>query len=154
VDPVPAELDTKSASLRFVRVPPVVARLPARPRRGFFRLDPQLVAIGVLGGVLSGLLGVGGGIVMVPLLVLWARYGQRDAHAASLGAIIPISIAGIATYGIAGKVHVGPALALAAGAVFGARVGAGLLARLDERVLKGVFGFFLLAVAGFMGVRG
>ena len=85
--------------------------------RRLLRLDPELVAIGVLGGVLSGLLGVGGGIIMVPLLVFWARYGQRAAHAASLGAIIPISIAGIATYGIAGKVHLAPALALAAGSV-------------------------------------
>jgi uncharacterized membrane protein YfcA len=111
------------------------------------RLDGQLVVIGVVGGVLSGLLGVGGGIVMVPLLVLWAHYGQRDAHAASLGAIIPISIAGIATYGIAGEVRVGPAIALAAGSIFGAQIGTGLLARLDERVLKTVFGVFLLAVA-------
>ena len=69
------------------------------------RLDPKLLAIGAGGGLLSGLLGVGGGIVMVPLLVLWAAYSQREAHALSLGAIIPISIAGIATYGVAGEVH-------------------------------------------------
>jgi hypothetical protein len=112
------------------------------------------VAIGLLGGVLSGLLGVGGGIVMVPLLVLWAHYGQRDAHAASLGAIIPISIAGIATYGIAGEVKLGPAVALAAGSIAGARVGAGMLAQLDERILKTVFGAFLLGVAGLLAVRG
>jgi hypothetical protein len=118
------------------------------------RLDRELVAIGIIGGLLSGLLGVGGGIVMVPLLVLWARYGQRDAHAASLGAIIPISIAGIATYGVAGHVKVGPATALAVGSVVGARVGAGMLARIDERLLKAVFGVFLVAVAALMGVRG
>jgi uncharacterized membrane protein YfcA len=116
-------------------------------------IDRKLVAIGVLGGLLSGLLGVGGGIVMVPLLVLWARYGQRDAHAASLGAIIPISIAGIATYGIAGEVKVGPALALTAGSVVGARLGAGMLARIDERVLKAVFGFFLIGVAVLLAVK-
>ena len=58
----------------------------------------------------------------------------------SLGAIIPISIAGIATYGIAGEVRVGPAIALAAGSIFGAQLGAGMLARIDERVLKFVFG--------------
>ena len=123
------------------------------PVRRLLRLDPQLVAIGVLGGILSGLLGVGGGIIMVPLLVFWARYGQRDAHAASLGAIIPISIAGIATYGVAGKVHLAPALALAAGSVLGARLGAGLLARIDERLLKTVFGAFLLGVSILMAVR-
>jgi hypothetical protein len=125
-----------------------------RPRSGSVRIDRELVAIGVVGGFLSGLLGVGGGIVMVPLLVLWARYGQRDAHAASLGAIIPISIAGIATYGVAGHVKVLPAAALIAGSVVGARVGAGLLVRLDERILKTVFGVFLVAVAVLMGVRG
>jgi uncharacterized membrane protein YfcA len=117
------------------------------------RIDRELIAIGLLGGLLSGLLGVGGGIVMVPLLVLWAGYPQRDAHAASLGAIIPISIAGIATFGAAGDVRVLPALALAAGSVAGARVGAGLLTRLDERALKIVFGLFLVGVAVVLAVR-
>src|SRR3989440_12168353 len=96
-------------------------------------LGPRLLAIGIWGGLLSGLLGVGGGIVMVPLLVLWAGYAQRDAHAASLAAIIPISVAGILTYGIAGEVKLGPAAALAAGSIFGAQLGAGLLASLPER---------------------
>lgn len=90
---------------------------------------------------------------MVPLLVLWAGYRQRDAHAASLGAIIPISIAGILTFGIAGRVHWVDAFALALGAVVGAGLGAGLLARSDERVLKIVFGCFLVAAALAMAVR-
>jgi uncharacterized membrane protein YfcA len=133
---------------RVLRAPGAVAE-----RQSQRLLEPQLVVIGVAGGLLSGLLGVGGGIVMVPLLVLWAGYGQRDAHAASLGAIIPISIAGILTYGVAGRVHWLDALALAVGAVAGARVGAGLLARIDERTLKIVFGCFLVAVAATMGIR-
>jgi hypothetical protein len=119
-----------------------------------FRLDPKLIAIGLGGGLLSGLLGVGGGIVMVPLLVLWAGFAQRDAHATSLGAIIPISIAGIATYGAAGVVRYGTALALAAGSVLGAPIGARLLSRMDERMLKIVFGVFLIAVSVLLGVRG
>lgn len=117
------------------------------------RLDPRLVAIGVAGGVLSGLLGVGGGIVMVPLLVLWAGYAQRDAHAMSLGAIVPISIAGVVTYGAAGEVRPFEAIALSIGAIVGARVGAGLLSRLGERFLKLAFGVFLVAVAVLMAVR-
>ena len=103
--------------------------------------------------VAEGPLGVGGGVVMVPLLVLWAGYGQRDAHAASLGAIIPISVAGILTFGIAGRVHWLDAAALAVGAVAGARLGAGLLARIGERPLKIAFGCFLLTVALTMGLR-
>jgi len=78
-------------------------------------LDWKLLVIGLGGGLLSGLLGVGGGLIMVPLLVLWVAYGQREAHAMSLGAIIPISIAGIATYGVAGQVHYLDAVGLAAG---------------------------------------
>jgi hypothetical protein len=129
-----------------------VATDGARGRR--LRVDRELVAIGVVGGLLSGLLGVGGGIVMVPLLVFWAGFGQRQAHALSLGAIIPISIAGIATYGIAGQVRYGPALALAAGSIAGAQVGAGMLAKIDERLLKAIFGLFLVSVAVLMAVRG
>ena len=91
---------------------------------------------------------------MVPLLVLWAAYSQREAHAISLGAIIPISIAGIATYGVAGEVRYWQALGLAAGSIVGARIGAGFLARIDERLLKIVFGTFLVGVAALMGARG
>ena len=125
-----------------------------RERLHSLALDPKLLAIGVGGGLLSGLLGVGGGIIMVPLLVLWAGYAQRDAHAISLGAIIPISMAGIVTYGVAGEVRWGTAVGLAAGAIVGARIGAGFLARIDERLLKIVFGVFLVGVAVLMGVRG
>ena len=119
--------------------------VPARRHPLLLWLDPQLVAIGVAGGVLSGLLGVGGGIVMVPLLVLWARVPQRDAHAVSLGAISPISVAG--------KVRPAEALALAAGSLLGARIGANALARIEERPLKLVFGLFLGAIAALMLVR-
>jgi hypothetical protein len=117
------------------------------------RLDPKLVAIGLGGGLMSGLLGVGGGIVMVPLLVLWAGYAQRSAHAISLGAIIPISIAGIATFGVAGEVRYGTAIGLAAGSIAGARIGAGFLARIDERLLKIVFGAFLVGIAVLTAAR-
>ena len=116
-------------------------------------LDWKLLVIGLGGGLLSGLLGVGGGMIMVPLLVLWAAYGQREAHAISLGAIIPISIAGIATFGFAGEVHYWDAVGLAAGSIFGAAVGARLLTRIDERLLKIIFGVFLIGIAVVVGVR-
>src|SRR5437660_12930076 len=93
-------------------------------------VDHRLIAIGGAGGFLSGLLGVGGGVIMVPLLVLWTGFRQREAHAVSLGAIIPISLAGVITYGAAGEIRVGYGLAIAAGSIVGARLGAGLLARI------------------------
>ena len=132
---------------REFRLRPVLAR----PR--LLALEPRLVAIGVAGGILSGLLGVGGGIVMVPLLVFWAGYAQRDAHAISLAAIIPISCASVLTYGIAGEVRPWEALALAVGSIAGARIGAGALARMRDRPLKLVFGIFLAAVAVLMLVK-
>ena len=124
-----------------------------RLRSRSLALDPKLLAIGLGGGLLSGLLGVGGGVVMVPLLVLWAGYRQREAHAVSLGAIIPISVAGIATYGVAGEVRWWQALGLAAGSIVGAPIGARLLARMDERLLKVVFGTFLVGIAALLGAR-
>jgi uncharacterized membrane protein YfcA len=114
------------------------------PRR---RLDRRLVTIGGIGGLLSGLLGVGGGLIMVPLLVLWAGFRQRDAHAMSLGAIIPISLASVITFGAAGEVRVGYAIALTIGSMAGARVGAGLLSRIPERPLKIFFGLFVAGAA-------
>jgi len=132
---------------------PVSAVLPtpesdARTRNFYVKL----AAIGFVGGLFSGLLGVGGGVVMVPLLVIWAAYGQRNAHAVSLGAIIPISIAGVITFGAAGEIRVWEALALAVGSIAGAHAGARLLARIDERQLKLAFGTFLLLVAALMAV--
>lgn len=112
----------------------------------------RLGAIGLSGGVFSGLLGVGGGVVMVPLLVLWGRYGQREAHVASLGAIVPISAAGVLAFGAAGEVRPKEAAALALGAIAGAQVGARLLARARERTLKLGFGVLLLLVAALMAV--
>jgi uncharacterized membrane protein YfcA len=114
----------------------------------------RYVVTGLLGGVFSGLLGIGGGTVMVPLLVLWSRRSQRQAHAMSLAAIIPISLAAVIVYGGAGQVNVVDAVALCAGAIVGARTGAGLLARAPERALKGAFGVFMLVAAVSISLRG
>ncbi|MQA72908.1 MAG: TSUP family transporter [Solirubrobacterales bacterium] len=108
--------------------------------------------IGLTGGLFSGLLGIGGGTVMVPLLVLWAGCEQRVAHAMSLVAIIPISAAAVLVYGGAGEVDPAAAVALSLGAVFGARLGASLLTRAPERVLKAAFGVFMLVAAALIAV--
>jgi uncharacterized membrane protein YfcA len=109
---------------------------------------------GMLGGALSGLLGIGGGTVMVPLLVLWTGRAQRDAHALSLGAIVPISLAALLVYGGAGEINLADAAALTAGSIVGARVGARLLARAPERLLKGAFGVFMLVAAASITLKG
>ena len=123
-----------------------------RARLHSLGLTPQLAAIGLGGGLLSGLLGVGGGIVMVPLLVLWAALRRSATRTRSRSARSSRSASpGSRPTASAGEVRYGTAIALAVGSIAGARIGAGLLARIDERLLKIVFGIFLVAVAVLVG---
>jgi uncharacterized membrane protein YfcA len=110
------------------------------------RRTASLVAIGLTVGLLSGLMGVGGGIVMVPLLVLVAGFAQHRAHATSLAAIVPIAAVAATRFAIDGEVAYRTGVLLALGALAGAPVGARLLARLDEGTLKNAFGALMVAV--------
>lgn len=109
-----------------------------------------IVGCGLVAGVMSGLLGVGGGVVMVPLLVFVAKQTQHQAHATSLAAVVLMGAAGAATFAADGEVDVGLALALAAGSMFGAPLGARIMARTPEGQLKIAFGVLMLAVAGLL----
>jgi uncharacterized membrane protein YfcA len=103
-----------------------------------------LMLVGVIGGVFSGALGVGGGIVMVPLLLALLRFDQRRAAATSLAAIVLSSISGAATYAVAGHTDVIAGLLLGAGGVAGTLVGTRLLKVLPIAVLR--WGFIALLV--------
>jgi uncharacterized protein len=111
-----------------------------------------LAAIGLAAGVLSGLFGVGGGIVMVPALVV-AGLSQHRAQSTSLAAIVPIAIVGALLFGRADSVNVGAAAVLAAGSLVGARAGALLMHRLSGALLTRIFGVFLIIVAITMLLR-
>jgi hypothetical protein len=113
-------------------------------------VQPRYLLVGLVAGLVSGLLGVGGGIVIVPMLILVGGFTQHQAHATSLAAVIPIATVGAATYAFDNHVDVGIAIALAAGAIVGAPIGARLMARMPEMTLKIVFGFILLAMGGFL----
>jgi uncharacterized membrane protein YfcA len=107
-----------------------------------------LAAVGA--GVVSGLFGVGGGIVLVPLLVMAAGRGQREAQALSLAAMVPISALGAASYAFSGRVDYSLGIALAAGGLIGVYWGTGLMARTSDRVLRVMFGVVLLIVSVLM----
>jgi hypothetical protein len=109
----------------------------------------RLVAIGVAAGVFSALFGVGGGIVIVPLLVAAAGYEPRAATGTSLAAIGLIALAGVVLYGARGEVEVGPAALVGLPAAAGAVAGAVLQQRLATRTLA--FGF--AALLALVGVR-
>jgi uncharacterized membrane protein YfcA len=116
-----------------------------RERTGTTLILPAFV--GVLAGFFSGLFGVGGGILIVPGLVLMMRMGQRLAHGTSLAAIVPIAISGLLTYAIHDSVDWPVAGLLVVGAVAGAAIGTRWLRDLNQRVLRLLFAAFLLATA-------
>ncbi|BDZ64022.1 sulfite exporter TauE/SafE family protein [Agromyces mangrovi Wang et al. 2018] len=106
-----------------------------------------LATVGVIGGVLSGAFGVGGGIIMVPLLIFLTGMDQRRASATSLAAIVPTAVAGAATYFANGQVDVLAALFVAVGGVVGSYLGAMLLRRISLTWLRWMFIAVMLIAA-------
>lgn len=110
------------------------------------------IGIGLAAGLLSGLFGVGGGTVIVPMLVLLLHFDQRLAAGTSLAAIMPTATVGVIAYAMHGSVAWIPALILAAFAVIGAQIGTWLLARLPQNALRWGFVVFLAFVIVMMFV--
>ncbi|NYF17743.1 hypothetical protein HDC37_002588 [Microbacterium sp. AK009] len=116
---------------------------PARGTRFVF----TCLGVGFIAGLMSGLFGVGGGTVVVPLLVLVLGYGQRLAAGTSLAAIVPTAAVGVIAYAVNDSVAWIPALILAAGAVVGAQIGTWLLPRTPVTVLRwGFVGFLVIVI--------
>ena len=97
--------------------------------------------------MLSGLFGVGGGLLMVPALVLLAGMAQHRAHATSLAAIVPIAVVGALVFGRADSVDLAAAAVLAAGSLLGVQAGARAMGRLSGERLALVFGSVVFVVA-------
>ena len=112
------------------------------------RRTAQLLAIGLAGGLFGALFGVGGGIVLVPCLLL-IGFGHRRAAATSLAAILVASIAGAATYALHGEVKPGAAALIGVPAVAGVLVGTDLQQRIPVQRLAYLFALVLVVV----GVR-
>jgi uncharacterized membrane protein YfcA len=122
----------------------VVAEEPSRrsPQRTL-----KLAAIGTAAGLFSGLFGVGGGTVIVPLLVLWLGYDERAATGTSLAAIGFIAAFGAAAQGLYGNVHALDAALVGVPAVGGVLIGAWLQQRIHERAISLLFAAVLVASA-------
>jgi uncharacterized membrane protein YfcA len=106
----------------------------------------KLVAIGLGAGVFSALFGVGGGIIVVPLLVAVAGFAPRVAAGTSLAAIGITAAAGSVAYGIHGDLKPGAAAIVGLPAVAGALAGAALQQRLATRTLARAFALLLVGV--------
>ena len=110
----------------------------------------RLVAIATAAGAFSGLFGIGGGTIIVPLLVLWMGYGHREATGTSLAAIAIIGALAAAAHGIYGNVDLGKGLLIAAPAVAGVVAGTALQQRISERAVAGAFVVLLVVSAAVL----
>jgi uncharacterized membrane protein YfcA len=108
----------------------------------------RLAAIAILAGAFSGLFGVGGGGIMVPLLVLWIGYEEREATGTSLAAIVIIAGAAALVQGIGyGKVDVVKGIVIGVPAVAGVIAGTALQQRVPTRAISGIFAVVLVVSA-------
>lgn len=107
----------------------------------------ELGAIGTAAGVFSGLFGVGGGSVIVPLLVLWLGYGTREATGTSLAAIVVIAAIAAGVHAGYGNVDVEHAAAVGLPAMVGVVAGTWLQQRVATRTIQLAFAAFLVLLA-------
>ena len=110
-----------------------------------------IVAIGIVTGILSGMLGIGGAIIMIPAMVFLMGLDQRTAQGTSLWVMLPpISIFAAINYLKEGYVNMKFALILIAAFVIGSYFGSKIALNVPQEALKKVFGVLLLAVAAKM----
>ena len=110
----------------------------------------RLAAIGTTAGAFSALFGVGGGTVIVPLLILWLAYQDREATGTSLAAIVVISVFGAGAHALYGNVDPVAGALIGAPAVGGVLAGTALQQKLPERFVSGAFAALLVASAAVL----
>ncbi|HVU14502.1 MAG TPA: sulfite exporter TauE/SafE family protein [Phototrophicaceae bacterium] len=123
--------------------------LPAPPTEGATNGRWYLlVLVGVIAGVAAGLFGIGGGLVIVPVLITFLHFDQRSAVGTSLGALLmPVSLPAVITYYESGKVLIATAVMIGIGLIFGAFAGAKIALGLSPATVKRLYGIFLVVVA-------
>jgi uncharacterized membrane protein YfcA len=113
----------------------------------------RLAAIATAAGAFSGLFGVGGGTIIVPLLVLWMGYGHREATGTSLAAIGVIGALAAAAHAAYGNVDLAKGLLVAAPAIGGVVAGTALQQRISERAVAGAFVVLLVVSAAILVIE-
>lgn len=121
------------------------------PKEEPFKLSVKKVAlcllIGLIAGLASGYVGVGGGFIMVPLFISLLGIMMRQASGTSLVAVTILAIPGVVEQGLLGHIDYIAGIAMAVGSIPGAVIGASLIRKVPERKLRFVFGAFLLISA-------
>lgn len=104
--------------------------------------------LGLITGLISGMAGVGGGVIIVPALVLLFGFSQKMAQGTSITMfILPIGLAAVIKYWQAGNVNIKVSLILALFYVVGSYVSAGFAQKIDEKILKNFFALLMIIAA-------
>lgn len=107
-----------------------------------------LLSIGLVAGILSGMVGIGGGIVIVPVLVYFLGFSQHQAQGTTLAMfLMPIGILGVYNYYKEGYVDIKSALIIAITFILGSYLGSKLSIKLDQAIVKKVFGIIILLIS-------
>jgi uncharacterized protein len=107
----------------------------------------SVIGVGVAAGLLAGFFGVGGGIIMVPLMVALLHYDQHSAHATSLAAMFLLATSGAVTFALSGEIDWLVAITIGAGSLVGSTLGAQVMHRISAPTLRAVFAG-ILVIAG------
>jgi uncharacterized membrane protein YfcA len=111
---------------------------------------PRLAVIAAGAGAFSGLFGVGGGTIVVPLLILWLGYEEREATGTSLAAIVVIALLAAGAHGLYGNVDVPKAILVGLPAVAGVIAGTALQQRVPVPTISGLFAVLLVVSAAIL----
>lgn len=109
----------------------------------------EFLGFGFIVGILSGLLGVGGGIFLVPIMVTYFKMTQHIAQATSMAIVIPTALISSIIYGFHGNTDINLAINLTVGSILGASIGARIMKKIPAIRLKQMFAILLI----FVGVR-
>lgn len=148
-----ADIDDREADLERERVQreAQIAEQKRQAEEQRRRITPKMcvkgAAIGLVAGFASGYVGVGGGFLMVPLFISLLGITMKQASGTSLVAVVLLAIPGVVTQCLHGNVDYIAGIAMAAGSIPGALLGASLIRYIPERKLRFLFGFFLLFAA-------
>lgn len=106
----------------------------------------KVICFGFIAGIISGLLGIGGGIILVPLMVTYLGVSQHMAHGTSLAVIVPTALTGSIIYGFNDNIDLMLALNLVVGSVIGASLSAKWMKKISAKKLQQFFGIFLVII--------
>ncbi|MDY6892964.1 MAG: sulfite exporter TauE/SafE family protein [Chloroflexota bacterium] len=116
------------------------------PRHTIVKIIWYLLA-GAIAGTLAGILGIGGGTILVPVLTTVLLVNQHKAHGSSLAIVVPIAVTGTIVYALRGDINWTLAATIASTSILGAIIGAKLMMRISAHRLRQIFGIYTITIA-------